>query len=108
MLLDRLGKDGRIAGWEVSLKPRGGGRIVASITAVAARDAQGRVAGVRWMLHDVTDRHRAEAAIRRYANRLEVLGQMDRAMLSATSLRDTAEIALDYLRRLSCPADAPV
>jgi len=96
----RGGETDRISGWEVGLRRRGGGHTIASVTAVAARDTRGGVTGVRWMLHDVTERRQAEAAAGRYVNRLEVLAQMDRAMLSATSLKGTAEIALGYLQRL--------
>lgn len=102
------GESPRIAGWEVGLRRRDGGRIVASVTAVASRDAHDRVTGIRWMLHDVSERHHAQIAARRYVNRLEVLGQMDRAMLSATSLQDIAEIALGHLRRLVTCARASV
>jgi PAS domain S-box-containing protein len=99
-LLGRLIKDGRITEWEVELQPRGGGRMVALVTAVTARDALGNAVGVHWMLRDVTDRHQAKAASQRYVNRLEVLRHMDLAMLTATSLKHTAELALEYLWRL--------
>lgn len=90
----------RVSGWEAGLQRPGEGDIIVSITAVATHDARGHITGARWMLHDVTQRHQAEAAARRYMNRLEVLRQMDRAMLSATSLKGTAEIVLRYLRQL--------
>jgi len=98
--LERLINDGRVTDWEVTLQTRNGGRLVASVTAVTARDALGNATGVHWMLHDVTDRRRAEAANERYVNRLEVFRQMDLAMLTATSLKRTVELALEHLWRL--------
>lgn len=104
-LARHLGRGGRVSGWEAPLEQAGGSNaFFASVTAVAVHAVTGEPTDIRWMLHDTTKRHRAEAAVQRYVKRLEVLGQMDRAMLSASSLRDTCEIALGHLQRLiTCP-----
>jgi|GEM_PF-1947239 len=49
---------------------------------------------------DITGRERAEKAMIRYAERLETLREIDRAILEAQSPEDIAEAAIRYLRRL--------
>lgn len=55
-----------------------------------------RVAAIR----DVGDRRKVENALQRYAARLEVLHQIDRAILSAHAPADIAQAALEHLRQL--------
>ena len=49
---------------------------------------------------DITGRERAERTMVRYAERLETLREIDRAILEAQSPEDIAEAAIRYLRRL--------
>ncbi|RKH13829.1 PAS domain S-box protein [Corallococcus sp. CA053C] len=49
---------------------------------------------------DITARKQAEAQLRGYAERLEALHAIDRAILQAVSLQDLARTALCFLRRL--------
>ena len=49
---------------------------------------------------DITARKQAEVQLRRYAERLEALHTIDRAILQAVSLQDVARTALCFLRRL--------
>ncbi|MGE6757292.1 PAS domain S-box protein [Corallococcus interemptor] len=49
---------------------------------------------------DITARKRSEAQLREYAERLEALHAIDRAILQAVSLQDVARTALSSLRRL--------
>lgn len=49
---------------------------------------------------DVTERRRAEAAEQRYAARMEILHEIDRAILAAHSPEETALAALTRIRRL--------
>ncbi|WP_158623682.1 PAS domain S-box protein [Corallococcus llansteffanensis] len=49
---------------------------------------------------DITARKQAEAQLRRYAERLEALHAIDRAILQAVSMEDVARTALCFLRRL--------
>ncbi|MCI0392405.1 MAG: PAS domain S-box protein [Acidobacteria bacterium] len=52
---------------------------------------------IRGSITDISERKRAEAALRRYAKRLEILQEIDRAILAAGS---SGEIALAALRRI--------
>jgi len=49
---------------------------------------------------DITERKQAEAALQRYAVRMEILHNIDRAILSARSPEETAEAALSFIRQL--------
>ncbi|MGP1386194.1 MAG: PAS domain S-box protein [Thainema sp.] len=62
------------------------------------QDAQGNIVGVIGISRDITDRKQAEAALRRSAQRLETLQQIDRAILQATSPKTIAQTALRRLR----------
>ena len=51
----------------------------------------------------IVERRRAEHALRRYADRLQVLREMDQAILAARSVEEIAESALRYMPKLvSC------
>ncbi|RME46648.1 MAG: PAS domain S-box protein [Chloroflexi bacterium] len=57
----------------------------------------------RW-LKNLADRRQAEKALRQYAERLTVLHEMDRAILSAESPEAIAQVALQRMRELMpCP-----
>ena len=56
--------------WEVEILPPGGTRFWASVTAAASCDKQGQIVGLRWLVRDVTDRKRAEEALRETAAEL--------------------------------------
>jgi PAS domain S-box-containing protein len=58
------------------------------------RDARGNIIGVIGIARDITERKQAEAALRRSAQRLETLQQIDRAILQVTSPEEIAEAAL--------------
>jgi diguanylate cyclase (GGDEF)-like protein/PAS domain S-box-containing protein len=58
--LDQLREGTPVHGWEVNVQPEAGPPFPATIDVSAARDAQGRVSGLHWQLHDITDRKLAE------------------------------------------------
>ena len=65
---------------------------------VVRRDPDGPIL---WgILYDITERKQADAEIRRFAERLEAVHDLDRAMLNAASTDDLLGVALDRLRRL--------
>lgn len=55
---------------------------------------------IRGSITDITERKRADEALRRYARRLEGLQQIDRAILAAGSPGEIAQSALHHLRHL--------
>jgi PAS domain S-box-containing protein len=69
-------------------------------TLVPVTDDAGTVQGLVFSLMDVTERERTRQVLRQYADRLEILHQIDRAILAARSVDDIAAAALFHLRRL--------
>lgn len=69
--LGRLRRAERIADWEARLLPRRGEPLPASATLAGVRDAQGALVGVRWLVRDITERKRAEGALRQAYDELE-------------------------------------
>ena len=60
--------------WEARLKPAGNAGIFwAAITATAMNDEHGRLAGIRWLIHDITKRKEAEEALRESEERFRSL-----------------------------------
>ena len=64
------------------------------------RDTKGRTVGTSTIARDITERKRTEAALQRYANRLENLRAIERAILASHSPREIAGAALGNLVRL--------
>jgi PAS domain-containing protein len=61
--LSRLPAVARLQHWEVRLQPGGRGAepsFLAALTVEVARDPQGRLVGLRWLLRDLTEQQRAE------------------------------------------------
>jgi len=50
--------------WELRLAPQGGEPFPAALTVAAVREAGGAVAGLRWLVRDITERKEAEEALR--------------------------------------------
>ncbi len=72
--------------------------------AAPIRDAQGTVKGAVTVFQDITERKQIQEALQRYANRLQVLQETDRAILAARSAGELATAGLFYLRQLiACP-----
>ncbi|MBS1788628.1 MAG: PAS domain S-box protein [Acidobacteria bacterium] len=55
---------------------------------------------VRGSVTDISERKRAEKALRQYLERLEIMREMDRAILAAQSAEEIARVALRRLREL--------
>ncbi len=69
----------------------------------SSKEQGGAVQGLVLSVADVTPREQARVALEQYATRLQLRQEIDRAILGAQSLKEIADIVLDYLRRLlSC------
>ncbi|RKH38571.1 PAS domain S-box protein [Corallococcus sicarius] len=98
--------------WKEALARRGGYEVEyrlrrpdGTYTPVLARgapvlNADGSIREWMGTNTDITERKQAEAQLRRYADRLEALHAIDRAILQAVSMEDIARTALTFLRRL--------
>ncbi len=64
------------------------------------QDADGKVTAVVEVTLDITERKRAEEALRAAADRLSILSQIDRAILEARSPEEISKAALNYVQRL--------
>lgn len=62
--------------WIVPLQPRGRAPFDAAMTATVERDREGAPAGLRWLLRDITERRRSEAARARAAFNQSVLNSL--------------------------------
>jgi PAS domain S-box-containing protein len=60
------------------------------------------------IIHDITDRRQAQAILKRYTDRLEVLYQINQAILAADSIEETAQAALHRIGRLIACSRATV
>ena len=77
------------------------GQVITTILrAVPEFDAEGNVCGTRAIFVDITDRNQAEQDRQRYAERLEMLNTLDRAILATQSPQETASAAVRHLRNL--------
>ena len=61
--LTQLRDEERVQAWEVRLQPKDCPPIHAAITVAAERDLSGELAGLRWLIRDITDRKQAEEAL---------------------------------------------
>jgi PAS domain S-box-containing protein len=65
--LSQLDDEGRAEGWELTLAPRGRAPVTVSCSVTRSESAPAGEARLRWLLHDVTERHRAAERERRLA-----------------------------------------
>lgn len=85
---------------EMSLiKPDGEKRDLLVSTA-PIRTRRGTITGAVGLFRDITERKRIEGALRQYAERLQVLHELDQAILRAQSAEAIAEASLNRLHRL--------
>jgi len=69
-------------------------------TLVPVKGGRGPVRGLVLSLIDVTERERTRRALRRYADRLQILREMDQAILAAESVEGIARRAMRYVPQL--------
>ncbi len=91
--------------WEVRFDVPGRGAGVTAIAAVSdIRDRRGRILGLRWVLHDITERKRAESRIAHLAFHDGLTGLPNKLLFDelvtlalARARRDGSAVALLYL-----------
>jgi PAS domain S-box-containing protein len=77
-----------------------GTRVYASLETSPITDDDGNYVGAVAGVQDITERRRTQIALRRYANRLATLYEIDRAILDARSVEGIAEVSLHYIRQV--------
>ena len=105
--LSQIAGAGRLDDWELRLLPREREPFTASISLAAVRSSGGTLVGLRWLLRDISARKRAEEelrqaveTLRRQSERLRLMHEIDRAVLTTRSSRDIAQDAVRRLCRL--------
>lgn len=83
----------------VLVRPEGEERHLLANTA-PIRDREGRISGAIGVFSDVTERVRTEVRVRRYAEQLRVLHEIDVEILAARSAVEIADASLRGLREL--------
>lgn len=59
----RNGRIDRVLGWEVQMQTHEGLPFPVAITVAVSRDPQGKLAGLRWLLRDITERMQVDEAL---------------------------------------------
>ena len=90
--LTQLRDEARVQAWEVRLQPKDCPPIDAAITVAAVRDPSGKLASLRWLIRDITDRKQVEEELGRYRDQLEELVQERTAELVRTNQQLQREI----------------
>ncbi len=86
--------------YELELLRKDGRRVPVLVSGVPRFDEAGRFVGSLAVFTDISERKRAEEALRRYAERLQMLRTLDTAILTAQSPEEVARAALKHVRRL--------
>jgi PAS domain S-box-containing protein len=85
---------------DVRFRRRDGGELWGTVATNAILGREGEFVGTVAMVSDVTERKRAEDRLRRTAERLRALHELDQAVLAADSPSEVGAAALSHLRRL--------
>jgi len=100
--IQQLRDQGRVTNFEIQLRAKSG-RLLNVLFSTAQIELNGAACALTTTL-DITERKRAEEKLRASEERLEILHEIDRALLSAHALHDLALNALVRIRRLiPCP-----
>ncbi|HEX9441770.1 MAG TPA: PAS domain S-box protein, partial [Roseiflexaceae bacterium] len=92
-------RENKTVRWEeVSEYPTG--TLCGEVAVTPASDTAGNGTHLIGSVHDITDIRRAEQALHRYAERLNVLHEIDLAILAARSAEEIAEAALGRVQQL--------
>jgi len=88
------------AGIDIKFRHRDGSELWGLVSASPVGGRDGAAVGSVGMLTDITERKRAEERLRRSAERLTMLHDMDQAILAARSPGEIGRAALGRLRRM--------
>jgi PAS domain S-box-containing protein len=96
--LTRSALDGEVCrNVELTLIRLDGDNLSLLVNTTPIRDVNDRITGAIGAFSDITERKRMEAAVRRYAKQLEVLHEIDRAILTARTAEEIADVTLSRL-----------
>jgi PAS domain S-box-containing protein len=96
--LTRSALDGEVCrNVELTFIRPGGERRSLLVNTTPIRDANGCITGAIGAFSDITERKRMEAAVRRYAEQLKILHEIDRAILASSTAEEIADATLSYL-----------
>jgi PAS domain S-box-containing protein len=70
------------------------------VNTVPIHDSEGRISGAIGVFHDITERKRVEEKVHQYAERLRVLHEIDKAILTAQTAGEIAHVTLLRLHKL--------
>jgi PAS domain S-box-containing protein len=87
--LTYLSRRGEVQTWEMRLQPRRGVPLCVAVTTRVSRDAQGQPLGLRWLLHDISERKTAQERAQQAEQALQQSREQLRAL--ATHLQDQQE-----------------
>jgi hypothetical protein len=95
-------EDGRVFEWEAEFYRKDGSRIWTSTNARAVRDsASGELLGYEGTVEDITERKKAEEALRRSLDRLVALHEAGILLGSTLELEEAGARLLEIMRRIS-------
>ncbi|MFQ5898622.1 MAG: GAF domain-containing protein [Candidatus Methylomirabilia bacterium] len=97
---ERLAVEGQIRNYETAFRAKEGRLVEVNSSISHLRDSSGAIVGTLGVMKDITERKRAEEALRQRAERLRVLREIDQAILAARSQETIAQAALGHIRRL--------
>src|SRR5438477_3151454 len=108
LILDRIRHGEGVDHFETVRRRKDGSEIDVSLTISPVRDSAGRIVGVSKIARDITERKRAETALRdlndnleqRVAERTRELAEANNRLLTETAEREIAEAALLQARKM--------
>jgi PAS domain S-box-containing protein len=85
---------------ELEMYCKDGSTIWTEMNMTFLRDSDGKPVGIQGTTRDITERKRAEEALRQVNQRLTIVHQIDRAILAARSQQTIARVVLRHIREL--------
>jgi PAS domain S-box-containing protein len=100
-ILTKLRAGERIERYETVRVHKNGTRFDVSLTVSPVRDSTGRIVGAAKIAHDITDRRRAERALKEEAETLETLNRVGQAVAAQLDLERIVQIVTDAATELT-------